>query len=292
MNSNNIKCPAKINWFLNIEEPRDDGYHNLQTVMQLIDLYDNLSFELLPERKIELIEAGLKSGCLPENNIIFSAAEKFKKIFKISSGVRITVEKNIPVGAGLGGGSANAAVTLYALNLMWGIDAQHGKLIELAAELGADVPFFLNAYATKTSAAFCSGIGEKTSAISSHKFHVVLWNPGVHLSTAEVYNKFDEKKRKTKSNGMFLKAYSSGETNAIAENVWNNLAFAAEECLPGLIGMKQKCLELGAIKSWVSGSGPTIVSLCKTKQKAELLAVKLRKIAGNNHFIHVGETIK
>ena len=286
-----IKSPAKINWFLNIEESRDDGYHNLQTVMQLIDLYDNLSFEPLSERKIELIETGFKSGCLPKNNIIFSAAERLKKTFNVDFGVRITVNKSIPVGAGLGGGSANAAATLYVLNLMWGIDAQYEKLTTLATELGADVPFFLNAFFTKKTAAFCSGIGEKISSISSQKFHVVLWNPGIHLSTADVYNKFDEKKRKTKLEETFLKAYSSGDTNAIAENIWNNLAFAAEESLPELIEMKIKCLELKALKSWVSGSGPTVISLCENKEKAELLAAELRGFSDKNHFVHQCETI-
>ncbi len=247
---------------------------------------------MVSEKKIEIIDSHLKSGCLPENNIIFCAAEKLKKTFKINSGVRITVEKNIPVGAGLGGGSANAATTLHVLNSMWRINVQPEKLMELATELGADVPFFLNAYSAKVATAFCSGIGENIYSISSCKFYVVLWNPGVHLSTAEVYNKFDEKKREKKSYDMFLKTYLSGKINDIAENIWNNLALAAEECLPELIDMKQKCIEFGAIKSWISGSGPTVISLCKTKEKAELLGAKIRNIADDNHFIHVGETIE
>jgi len=258
--------------------------------MQLIDLYDNLSFELISENKIEVIDSCLKSGCPQENNIVYRTADKLQKIFCINSGIRIIVDKNIPVGAGLGGGSADAAAALYCLNSLWKIDAQPEKLMTLAAELGADVPFFLNTY-SKGTAAFCSGIGEETSVISPSRFHIVLWNPGVHLSTAEVYKKFDEKKRERKPHLEFLKSYSSGKINALAENIWNNLAFAAEECLPELIGMKQKCLELGAVKSWVSGSGPTVVSLCETKEKARALGAEIMEFTGENHFIHVGKTI-
>jgi len=259
--------------------------------MQLVDLYDNLSFELIPENKIEVIDSGLKSGCSPENNIVFRAAEKLKLKYNINSGARIVVEKNIPVGAGLGGGSSDAAAALNCLCSLWNIAVNIKELICLASELGADVPFFLNAYLTEGSAAFCSGIGEKVSVVSPSEFYVVLWNPGVPLSTAEVYKTFDQKERESKSSAQFLKAYSSGEINSVAENVWNNLAFAAEECLPELVEMKQKCLQLGAKKSWVSGSGPTVVSLCETEEKAETLGAEIKKNAGKNHFIHVGNTI-
>jgi len=287
-----IKSFAKINWFLNVEKCRDDGYHSLQTVMQLINLYDNLSFELLPGNKIEIIETGLKSGCLPENNIVFYAAEKLQKIFNVKSGVRIIIEKKIPIGAGLGGGSANAATTLYVLNSLWNIGAQYGKLLMISAELGADVPFFFNASSKTESTAFCSGIGEKISPVLGRVFHIVLWNPGVHLSTADVYKKFDVEKRQEKSASFFFNAFLAANLNDVSDKIWNNLAFAAAECLPELAEMKRKCIQLGALNSWVTGSGPTVVSLCENKEKAEFLGEQLREFAPENHFIHVGKSIE
>ena len=280
-----ILSPAKINWFLNIGEPMPNGYHQLQTVMQKINLYDVIYIESANENIIDFYDYNNKCFCSPEKNIIVKAAQKLKSIFNVDSGLFISIEKKIPVCAGLGGGSSNAAAVLNALVKIWNIKISDDKLNEVAASLGADVPFFLN-----TTAGFCEGIGEKIFPLMPKKYNVVLWNQGTPLSTRDVYKQFDQKERTQKNAGKFLDAYSSEHLQEIKNQIWNNLAFAAEELNPKLRDMNNECLESGALTSWISGSGPTVVSLFDAADKAEEFAGRLKK----NHpgdFICVCETL-
>ena len=280
-----ILSPAKINWFLNVKSSAHNGYHQLQTVMQKINLYDVIYIESIDENIIDFYDYNNKCFCIPKKNIIVKAALKLKNIFNINSGLFISIEKNIPVCAGLGGGSSNAAAVLNALVKIWDLKISDNELNKIAVTLGADVPFFL-----KTTAGFCEGIGEKISPQIPKKYNVVLWNHGIPLSTRDVYNQFDQKDRAQKNAGEFLDAYSSEYLPQMANQIWNNLAFAATELNPKLSDMINECLGFGAVASWVSGSGPTVVSLCETADKAEKLAGKLKK---NNSadFIYVCETL-
>jgi 4-diphosphocytidyl-2-C-methyl-D-erythritol kinase len=280
-----ILSPAKINWFLNVKNSAHNGYHQLQTVMQKINLHDVIYIESIDENIIDFYDYNNKCFCLPEKNIIVKAALKLQNIFNVDSGLFISIEKNIPVCAGLGGGSSNAAAVLNALIKLWDIKISDDELNEIAASLGADVPFFL-----KTTAGLCEGIGEKINPLIPKKYNVVLWKQGSPLSTRDVYKQFDQKDRAQKNAGEFLDAYSSEHLLEMVNQIWNNLAFAAEELNPELRDMKNECLESGAVASWVSGSGPTVVSLCETADKAEELAGKLKQ----NHpvdFVCVCETL-
>jgi len=274
-----VRCSAKINWFLNVEDLRSDEYHQLQTFMQCVSIYDTIHLKSIDDDIIELIDYDNKCGCLPEHNIIVKAARKLKKIFNIKSGVSISIEKNIPVCAGLGGGSSNAAAVLKALISLWHINVSDNNLNKIAVSIGADVPFFL-----ETNAGICEGIGEKIVKVKAKIYHLVLWNPDVQLSTISVYKQFDQKKRKRREICEFIKAYSSGDLSVIAKEIWNNLAFAAEELFPELKKMKETCVVNGAIASWISGSGPTVISLCADAGAAKKLADKLRE-ENNTDFI-------
>lgn len=277
---------AKINFFLNVENARrNNGYHLIQTFMQKIDLCDSLNCSLAKAAPIILNDLNNKCDCPTENNIIFKAANILKQTFNIKSGAEISLEKNIPVCAGLGGGSANAATALISLVKLWGISISEDKLLELAAALGADVPFFI-----KADAALCEGFGEKVSPVPSKKYHLVLWNPNIPLSTAKVYNQFDKKLRPQKDVKNFLAAYSTANPKILAKEIWNNLAFAAEELMPELKSMKKECLENGALTAWVSGSGPTVISLCSDAVAADNFADKLIK-NHPKHFIRVCYTL-
>ena len=274
-----VRCSAKINWFLNVEDLMSDGYHQLQTFMQRVSIYDTIHLKSIDDDIIELIDYDNKCGCFPEHNIIVKAARKLKKIFNIKSGVSISIEKNIPVCAGLGGGSSNAAAVLKALISLWHINVSDNNLNKIAASIGADVPFFL-----ETNAGICEGIGEKIVNVKAKIYHLVLWNPDFQLSTISVYKQFDQKKRKRRKISEFIKAYSSGDLSVIAKEIWNNLAFAAEELFPELKKMKETCVVNGAIAAWVSGSGPTVISLCADAGEAKKLADKLRE-ENNTDFI-------
>ncbi len=280
-----ILCPAKINWFLNVENSAHNGYHQLQTFMQKISLYDAIHIKFIDENILDFHDSNNKCFCRPEKNIIVRAALKLKKIFNIYSGISITLEKYIPVCAGLGGGSSNAASVLKVLVKMWEIKLSDDELSEIALSLGADVPFFL-----KTTAGFCKGIGEIITPVPSGNYNIVLWNPQKSLSTEAVYKQFDRNEREQKNADEFLAAYTLGNPLEFKDQIWNNLAFAAEELLPELIVMRQECLRNGAVASWVSGSGPTVISLCETKVKAEKLSLELKK-KNPMDFIYVCETI-
>jgi len=277
--------PAKINWFLNVGDSMPDGYHQLQTFMQKISLYDIIHLESVDEDLIKFCDTDNKCFCPPEENIIVKAANKLKRLFNINSGINISIQKNIPVCAGLGGGSSNAASVLKALIKIWKIKISDNELNQIAASLGADVPFFLN-----TIAGLCEGIGEKIFPVQPKKHFLVLWNPGLPLATADVYKRFDCFKRKEKKSENFLSAYSLDDFKGIKDEIWNNLALAAEELLPILKNMRDESMESGAEASWVSGSGPTIVSLCKTERSAKNLAYKLMENYPDD-FIYQCETI-
>jgi 4-diphosphocytidyl-2-C-methyl-D-erythritol kinase len=279
-------CSAKINWFLNVSAPRPDGYHELQTVMQRINLYDRLSVHMEEDGTIECIDAAGACGCEPADNILYRTASLLKERYAVPCGVSITVEKNIPVGAGLGGGSSDAAAVLGILASLWSLSIQPDDLSLLAAELGADIPFFLG-----PPAAFCTGIGETISRLVPQKFYLVLWKPAASLSTSQVYRQFDRKQRPELSPQDFLDAYADGDPAIVSRYIWNNLALAACECMPELNDMMEHCRNAGAVAVWVSGSGPTIVSLCENQAAAGQIYARINEAAAPEDFIHCARTL-
>lgn len=193
-----IKSPAKVNIFLRILDRRKDSYHNIQSIIQMIDLYDILTFE----KRGSGITLGSNSKDIPldSDNIIFRAAELLKEKNMIKEGVSIYIEKNIPVSAGLGGGSSNAAATLVSLNRLWGLGYSMNDLSLIGSRLGSDVPFFLGG-----PTAFVEGRGEIVHPIRSEKNRwFVLVNPDIKVSTSWAYNRFDEVKNHKKSKKIWL----------------------------------------------------------------------------------------
>jgi len=179
MNEIYIKAPAKLNLHLQVVSKRDDGFHNLRTLFTYIDLYDYLSFRET-KNKIELKEVN------PINdNLILKAAEILKEKTNCSKGAQISIEKNIPLQKGLGGGSSNAAATLLALNTLWGTELTQSELLNLSLELGSDVPFFVFGHS-----AWAEGRGEKLSKINfkevEEEWHL-LFMPKAQISTKEAF---------------------------------------------------------------------------------------------------------
>ena len=179
-NTIELRCPAKLNIFLHVVGRRDDGYHLLQSVFQLIDWCDVLTLKRIPENEIRRISP--IPGVPPEQDLVVRAAQLLKEHCKIEHGVEISLEKNIPMGAGLGGGSSDAASTLIGLNTLWDAQLDIATLCQLGLKLGADVPFFIFG-----KNAFVEGVGEKLQAISleTPDFMVIFPNQGI--ATAQIF---------------------------------------------------------------------------------------------------------
>ena len=174
-------APAKVNLFLHVVRRRPDGYHDLQTVYQLIDWYDELEFRLTSDGSV-FREPKCVDGITQEDDLTCRAARLLKKRFSISQGVRIRLRKNIPVGAGLGGGSSDAAVALKVLNRYWDIGMSDAELAQIGVSLGADVPFFLHG-----RAAWGEGIGDRLLSVSvPHRLYLVAV-PEVAVLTGEIF---------------------------------------------------------------------------------------------------------
>jgi len=174
-------APAKLNLMLHITGRRADGYHELQTVFQFLDLCDELQFETSSNGQIERAEG--PSLINAEDDLVVRSARALQQKSGTAQGVKIRIRKHIPVGAGLGGGSSDAATTLHALNRLWQLDLDVDQLADIGLSLGADVPVFVHGFA-----AFAEGIGEHLQPVTIDKNWFLLIAPDVHVSTAEIFS--------------------------------------------------------------------------------------------------------
>ncbi|MDD3813895.1 MAG: 4-(cytidine 5'-diphospho)-2-C-methyl-D-erythritol kinase [Desulfocapsaceae bacterium] len=247
-----LRAPAKVNLSLRILGRRPDGYHNLETVMQKLDLCDVVTLRLTDESGVVL--RCLDSG-LPEDrsNIVWRAAEAFLAACEwVKGGIAITLEKNIPVAAGLGGGSSDAGAVLIGLNRLLKAGFSTAELIALARPLGADVPFFV----TDHGAVRAEGIGDQMIAVQSlRNCTLVLVNPGFSVSTRWVYEKYaltmidkDSKLCDCQKNLNHVLPYAGN----------NDLEGVTISFYPEIEVLKQKLLNAGASFALMSGSGPTV----------------------------------
>lgn len=172
--------PAKINLFLHITGRRTNGYHDLQTLFQILDHGDTLDFEITDDGKVSM--ATQLSGVPDEDNLVIKAALSLQRRGKTQLGCKIHLHKTLPMGGGIGGGSSNAATTLVALNLLWDLHLSQQTLMEIGLKIGADVPVFINGLS-----AFAEGVGETLHPAEIPQKTYLIVNPGVHVSTAEVF---------------------------------------------------------------------------------------------------------
>ena len=179
-----LSAPAKLNLFLHITGRRADGYHNLQTLFQMLDCGDQLSFTLTTDGEIQF--SCSDKSIENDSNLVVRAARLLQPLAPQNAGVRIYLDKRVPMGGGLGGGSSDAATTLLALNQLWQLKLSNAELCELGLKLGADVPVFVFG---KT--AFAEGVGEKLQPVSLPENYYLIVTPDVHVSTAEVFGNPD-----------------------------------------------------------------------------------------------------
>lgn len=175
-----LPAPAKLNLFLHILGRRKDNYHNIQTVFHILELADQLTFSSTNDSSI-IIDAKNANISL-EDNLVYKAASQLQQRANRQAGCHITLEKNIPIGGGLGGGSSDAATTLLALNKLWGINLELNELCAIGKNLGADVPVFIHGYS-----AWGEGIGEQLSPLPIPDRHYLIIKPQCHIDTKELY---------------------------------------------------------------------------------------------------------
>jgi 4-diphosphocytidyl-2-C-methyl-D-erythritol kinase len=258
-----LPSPAKVNHFLHITGKRIDGYHNLQTLFQYIDWCDYLSFEKNNSTEINLILDG-PTPCPNDDNIVIKAAKKLQEISPSSTGINITLTKNLPSGAGLGGGSSNAATALYGLNKLWN-NLSLEKLKHLGCSLGADVPFFLHGVS-----ALGEGIGEKLTSMTLHENWMLIAIPNCCVSTKLM---FADKDLTTDTptfricNQDALLATNSNEVDTTFKNDFFKLVYKKYP----EVKLAYKWLSSHA-NAKLSGSGACIFACFNTKIQAEYVA--------------------
>lgn len=260
---------AKINLTLDVLGKRPDGYHEVEMVMQSIDLYDRLEFSP-GTGGISLTVEG--SGVPPgEDNLVYRAAELIRSYCKVKAGAHIRLIKAIPVAAGLGGGSADAAATLATLNNIWGMGLSLSELMLLGEQLGADIPFCLLG-----GTALARGKGEKLEQLPPcPQLGLVLVNPPFGVSTASVYRAFSPgTAAKRPDNRAMVKAIGEGKVSAIVENLCNVLEPVTAKMHPEIASIKEKLGEAGALGALMSGSGPTVFGLAENLEAARAVAAR------------------
>ncbi|HLD87099.1 MAG TPA: 4-(cytidine 5'-diphospho)-2-C-methyl-D-erythritol kinase [Candidatus Nanoarchaeia archaeon] len=282
-----LKSHAKINLTLKIGRKAKGGLHQIESVMHPIDLFDNLAFE-----KIELDDVQIESNnhsILNKDNLAYKAAMLLKKRFGVHSGIKIRIEKNIPLGAGLGGGSSNAAATLIALNSMWKLRLDHKKLMALGFELGSDIPFFIPA-----KPALVEGVGDKVKPITIYpKINAVIINPGFQVSTKWAYDAYDRNrkkspKRKALSARNYSKLVSKKDIDGMADNLHNDFTEVVGKKYKVVKEMIALLNKYGALNSCMSGSGPTVYGLYSSIYTAREAYFKLKDIYP---FVYLTKTV-
>jgi len=254
------KAPAKVNLFLHVLNKRPDGYHDIFSLMQKISLYDELSFA--PRRSGVILHCSDKTLPVDENNLVVRAAKVILGHCGYPFGVDISLIKKIPLTAGLGGGSSDAATTLKALNKIFSFGLNRAQLMRLGAELGADVPFFL--FGNK---ALACGIGDELKRAPSYpRLHFLLIKPPFELSTKMVYQSLNLRLTTEKNNYSIPQLLALDD---IIKELRNDLESVSLKIHPELAVLKKMLLGCGALGALMSGSGPTVFGIYRSEKEAK-----------------------
>jgi 4-diphosphocytidyl-2-C-methyl-D-erythritol kinase len=272
-----LEClaPAKLNLFLEVLGKRADGYHEIESLMVTVDLYDTLTFANDPSGRITL---RCDDPCLPtgSENLVVKAAERLRQEAGGQEGAQIVLSKAIPAQAGLAGGSSDAATTLVALDQLWNLQTPPERLSAIAGEIGSDVAFFLQA-----PAAVCRGRGERVETVALPKsFFVVLVCPPVGVGTADVYRQVVPPER-PRPIGPILDAVRAADSRVLGRELFNRLQPIAEARVPTLRRVRNALEDLGPslLDGWLmSGSGSTYFGLCAHRDAAGHAAQRLETL--------------
>ncbi|MGQ9505460.1 MAG: 4-(cytidine 5'-diphospho)-2-C-methyl-D-erythritol kinase [Thermogutta sp.] len=288
-----VHAPAKVNLFFEVLGRREDGYHLVETLVCPISLFDTLLFEESSGQEVvltvELITGEASLGdcgfdTVPEGptNLIHRAARLIQEEMGTRKGARVRLLKRIPTGAGLGGGSADAAAALKGLCRMWGLNPAREVMASWAARLGSDVPLFL-----ENGACVCRGRGEIIERLPEFtRLNIVVVKPAVSLSTASVYAACRVPER-PRSIQPVLEAWSKGELTSLGEGMFNRLAEAAERLTPAVRDLGDRLRETNCLGALMTGSGSCCFALYRHRKQAIAAARKLKaERAGAVFVVH------
>ena len=284
-----VSAPGKINLSLRVGGRDERGYHALATVFQALSLRETVTVQETPgERQFSLTVDSYVDGDVPidSSNLAVRAGELLRSAYGITAGAHLHIDKRVPIAGGMGGGSADAAAALVALNHLWGEPATRDELMTLGAQLGADVPF-----AILGGTALGMGNGADLSPLSdigaggAGHWHWVLAIPGGILSTPAVYQRFDELAARRavapaivpSADEMQIAALAAGDHSALARSLANDLQDPALTLHDGLQSALDACATAGAVGAIVSGSGPTLMLLASDADHADELAARLTR---------------
>lgn len=262
----NIKSPAKVNLFLEVVGKRPDNYHELETVIQEVSLFDHLEIK----EKANGIKIQTDCPDLPTDsrNIVYKAAALIKRRYRIKHGIQINISKRIPIGGGLGGGSSNAAYTLKGLNQLWKVGLSDLELSVLAGELGSDVPFFIYG---KT--ALCKGRGEIVFPLSINPyFHYIIVYPGFPVPTKNIYKnvKLDLTKQTPNTN-----IWANSQRWQRKFGLFNRLEETAFKLYPALEKVRQELIDCGLKNVLLCGSGSCLLGIVKDRKKSDIISRRI-----------------
>lgn len=275
-----LRAPAKINWTLRVLGRRPDGYHELESLVSPVSLYDDLSFSVRPEPGVKLI-CGAPGVPLDESNLVVRAVRRVAELAGIHAGVECRLEKRIPVGGGLGGGSSNAASTLVALNALWRLNWSRQQLASVGAELGSDVPLFLHG-----GPVIMTGRGERIRPAELGWWGwVVLVFPGIPVSTAAVYESWREAHPSGSGGQTDTRPpewFANAPSGAVEWMEWtyNMLEAPAMKVCPALEELMRRLTGMANRPMRLSGSGSTLFTAFDEPGEADRFAAAVTKEVG------------
>ncbi|NCC42277.1 MAG: 4-(cytidine 5'-diphospho)-2-C-methyl-D-erythritol kinase [Clostridia bacterium] len=267
-----LRAYAKINLGLDVIRKREDGYHEVQMIMQTIQMYDQLELEVTAAPGIQLT-TNLSYIPVNENNLVHKAAKLLMDKYQITQGVKIDLNKFIPVAAGMAGGSSDAAATLVGVNKLFHLGLSMKELMEIGVNIGADVP-----YCVMRGTALSEGIGEKLTALPlMPECYILIGKPGVSVSTKYVYTHLNLNAQTHHPDiaGM-IQALEQGNLYGITKRMENVLESVTIPAYPIIEEIKDHMKEHGALNAMMSGSGPTVFGIFDDKTKAEAACKALR----------------
>jgi 4-diphosphocytidyl-2-C-methyl-D-erythritol kinase len=252
--------PAKVNLLLKVVSKRPDGYHNLVSIVDLVSLYDRMHIRIIPDGGVVVRDtAGLSPD--GQENTVYRAIMLLRERFRQTSGVEVQIEKGIPMGAGLGGGSGDAATVMKALVRLWDLPVTLPELMDLGSRIGADVPLFIFG-----GPCVLRGIGERVSPVSLPSLWYVIVYPNVALSTKDVYSGLRNLLTKGENEVRFSKDFSTPLD--VANVLENDLEEVALLKCPQIKTIKERLIKAGAVGSLMSGSGSAVFGIFRDEKEA------------------------
>jgi 4-diphosphocytidyl-2-C-methyl-D-erythritol kinase len=265
LQSLNLLSPAKINLRLEILSKRPDNYHEIKTIFHKISIFDKIGLEKIPGNEVQVT---IDDPAIPTDNtnLAVKAANLIFSYADIKPGIKIDIKKKIPAGAGLGGGSSNAAITLKGLNTLLNLNISEQIITEFAVKLGADVPFFL----TDASTAYATGIGEKIKSIETHnKLWFLVIFPGFTVSTAWAYNSINKYNLLTKRTKNNIISNYSLDINTVKSSLYNDFESVVNKRHTEIPKIKEQLIKTGAQGAMLSGSGSSVFGIFPDKASAK-----------------------